>query len=280
MRNNGLILSCLSISCLVHTSTTAVLAISLNMDKFFKRVPAGTKAGELSKIIPGNLLNFTSSMPVAKRPVGRPRSVGKEAVEITQHLSSTDRNSSNHSNLNGSTVTSEPILLLRIQKDGTMKEVQTIILAGYNDFDHCTVLDWPNATANQRRHLSELERNYVRSECHVWGLDNSHMSFRTSTEIHDNIKNRVADIAYKTVANILTNERQNYHQNAGEHYRVRPTLDVLNKTMDKQPTGMMENNEETHNGRPFTFPQTLYSKLKKRLMQFKNRRGNCVLHNT
>ena len=78
----------------VHTSTTAVLAISPNMDKFFWRVPAGTKAGASSpsNIIPenGNLvLNLTSSMPAAKRPVGRPCSVGKEAVEITRDFSST-----------------------------------------------------------------------------------------------------------------------------------------------------------------------------------------------
>ena len=178
-------------------------------------------------------------------------------------------------------VESERILFDRIQKDGTIRRIPVIILAGEYEYQHCSIIDDKKAPCFQRRHLSLLEKNYIRSECHNWSADGSHFGFRSGEQVHQKITLLIPNVAVKTICNILTEERKNFLASSGEHYKSKPTLTAMDRHAGNETDPNILIPEEVNGaGRPFIFPTNLYDTLKKRLMLFKNRTGIVLIHTT
>jgi len=157
------------------------------MERFFQKLPKGVVAQpsvhQSSEMI--------SSVAVRKRLVGRPPSTSKAKESSSIIGNDTSANSLRKTKriLSASEncaveQPAERILMTRLQKDGSLREVPVLILAGNCDYDHCTILDDKTAPIFQLRHLTQLERNHIRSECHVWAATGDHQSFRTGEQVH------------------------------------------------------------------------------------------------
>jgi hypothetical protein len=242
------------------------------MERFFQKLPKGVVAPPSSFQPPSDMI---SSIPVRKRFVGRPPSISKMSSSIIENKVSANSLREHKKQILSATKPAERILMRRLQNDGSMQELPVIILAGEHDYDHCTIIDDKTAPIFQRRHLTRLERNHIRSECHVWTATGEHQSFRTGEQVHGRIILSVPAVAVKTVCNILTEERKNFDAQSGEHYQRRPTLEMMttNEMIVDMTPNLLIPEEVNEVGRPFIFPVILYDTLKKRLLLFKNRTG-------
>jgi hypothetical protein len=240
------------------------------MLKYFNKLPKGKVAEPLP------VLAQQATVAAEKRKVvGRPPSATKNNKSKIGELNSLSSTTSSN-NAKELVVVAEKILIERLQKDGTILAVPVIILAGENEYNHCTIVDSIDADPRKQR-----KRNFIRSECHAWGADGSHIGFRTGFQTLEKIIQMVPNVAIGTVCNILTVEKANYNTNAGENYRHKPTLEAMHTPLEN----VIENvaldialpEEKNSAGRPFFFPKELYVKLKKRVLQFKNRTGDIML---
>lgn len=212
------------------------------MLKYFEKLPKGFVAQPSFQQKQPSISPIES---IKKRKVGRPpSSISKSST--SQLIES--ENSSCCLKYDDE-VHSERILFDRVQKDGTICRIPVIILAGEYEYQHCSIIDDKKAPCFQRRHLSSLERNYIRSECHNWSANGTHFGFHTGEQVHERIILYVPNVAVKTVCNILTVERKNILANSGEHYRSKPTLAAMDRHDDETDPNILIPEEVNEWGR-------------------------------
>ena len=104
------------------------------MLKFFEKLPKGIIAQPSSH--PPQQPPIISIESIKKRKVGRPPSILKSS---TSKLIASE--SSSRCLKYDEEVESERILFDRIQKDGTIRRIPVIILAGEYEYQHCSIID-------------------------------------------------------------------------------------------------------------------------------------------
>jgi hypothetical protein len=257
---------------------------------FQKKIGGGKEKAAWQTVSSEAVLDVKGPEPTLKNPVGRPPKTPAQRLEKAKAATASQGSASGAGGARsgaGGALTSASSTRDRYAqrledisegRDTDGGSAMDIVFLAPSPSEPWRSIDMTSTTKpSTRRTLTNEEKMFVKSSCHIWGADKTHIGWNTAATVARLIDELIPDMNLKTVSKYLTDERKEYEDGKGVRTPVGLANLVGQAVAKAKAPGISQfkcdDSFATDAGRPVLFPKQELDALKRLVLTLKGTVG-------